>query len=718
MYLSLILLILVLAIDAVLGLMVWLQGPRKTVNSIFALLTLAFIIWSGTGFYDQTTAGLDNALPLMWTLPFVGGVMIAYFITLFALYFPESHPNLPHTRRNIIWILNLVTVPLLVVLIFAPQLMIAKVIDSGAAGNNIVIGPLYALFPLYFLAWIVFSLSDLFVKFRHSKNPLEHLQLNYIFLGFLSFTGVGFLTNVVIPVLAHSSTLARFGFLSTLFIVGFFGYTIVTHRLFNIRLLVARSVAYLLLLVTLSGLYGVALFAIANLLFPHSKLTPAESSVFIALAVVLSFTLQPLRRFFEKVTDGIFFRDRYDSQTVLNNVGSILAAELHLDDLLDKSLKEICESLHITGGRFVILDKGEIYKRIYYRFRPKQEQMSSKTMHKLHPGTLVADELEPGERKDILDKYEVRVSLELWTKEELVGYLLLGDKLSGDVYSNQDVMLLEILRKELAVAIVNARAYEEIARFNATLQDQVRKATERLRAANRNLKVLDKAKDEFISMASHQLGTPLTAITGYLSMTLDNDKHNLTAEQRQYVEYALEASERMGAMSSDLLNVSRLSAGRFIIRREPVDLAGMVTQEIEQLQAAADRKGLKLTFDAEKLPPVVVDPSKTRQVIMNFIDNAIYYTEQGSIQVKLEHVHDAVAFSVIDTGIGVPLGERAKLFTKFYRAANAKEARPDGTGLGLYLAKKVIEDQGGSIIFQSEIGKGSTFGFVLPIIHS
>lgn len=266
------------------------------------------------------------------------------------------------------------------------------------------------------------------------------------------------------------------------------------------------------------------------------------------------------------------------------------------------------------------------------------------------------------------------------------------------------------------IATVSWLSNREIYRFNVTLQEQVAKATERLRAANHNLKSLDKAKDEFLSMASHQLGTPLTAITGYLSMALDDDKSNMTEAQRQYIQYGLEASERMGAMTHDLLNVSRLNAGKFVIRKEQADVNHIIGQQIEQLRPAAERKGLELKFVPDAtLPPVIFDISKTTQVIMNLIDNAIYYTEKGSVTVKAEREHDNVAFRVIDTGMGVPVAERSKLFAKFFRAENAKSARPDGTGLGLYLAKRVVEEQGGSIIFESEVGKGSTFGFVLPL---
>ncbi len=218
-------------------------------------------------------------------------------------------------------------------------------------------------------------------------------------------------------------------------------------------------------------------------------------------------------------------------------------------------------------------------------------------------------------------------------------------------------------------------------------------------------------------MASHQLGTPLTAITGYLSMSLDTDKNNMTTQQREFVSYAVEAAERMTAMSMDLLNVSRLSSGRFMIERQPVDLATLVDQEVHQLLPAADRNGVKLEYvaPATPLPQLQIDESKTRQVIMNFIDNAIYYTPHGRVVVALERMGNNLRFTVTDNGIGVPPAEQDKLFAKFYRAENAKKTRPDGTGLGLYLAKRVIEDQGGQIVFHSEEGKGSTFGFDMPI---
>jgi signal transduction histidine kinase len=173
----------------------------------------------------------------------------------------------------------------------------------------------------------------------------------------------------------------------------------------------------------------------------------------------------------------------------------------------------------------------------------------------------------------------------------------------------------------------------------------------------------------------------------------------------------------MVRLIGDFLNVSRLQTGKFIIEKHPVDLAKLVQREIDGLAQNAAGRGMTFTYTKPKNIPILeLDENKIQQVVMNFADNAIYYSkEHAKITISLKKVGDFVEFRVTDTGIGVPKSEQANLFNKFFRATNARRARPDGTGVGLFLAKKVIDDHHGSIIFESKEGKGSTFGFRLPI---
>jgi len=293
---------------------------------------------------------------------------------------------------------------------------------------------------------------------------------------------------------------------------------------------------------------------------------------------------------------------------------------------------------------------------------------------------------------------------------------LFGEKQSGDMFSANDLKVFEIIGPEIAVAITNAKSYERIERFNITLRQEIKKAIAELEKKNEQLRELDKAKDEFISMASHQLRTPLTAIKGYLSMLLEGDAGEIKVSQYDFVNEAFQGANRMVGLINDLLNVSRMETGRFFLEPKEVDMEKVVREEVSQLNKQAKEKGLKLEVKIKgKIPVVWVDDVKIRQVVMNFADNAIYYTTAGSVTVTLEKDDKHIVYKVKDTGIGVPKAQQKQLFEKFFRADNARHVRPDGTGLGIYLAKKVIDDHGGKLLFESTEGKGSTFGFRLPI---
>src|SRR5690606_4858412 len=166
-----------------------------------------------------------------------------------------------------------------------------------------------------------------------------------------------------------------------------------------------------------------------------------------------------------------------------------------------------------------------------------------------------------------------------------------------------------------------------IQQFNITLQQKIDDATKKLRHANEKLKEMDQTKDDFISMASHQLRTPLTSVKGYISMVIEGDAGKISATQRKLLDQAFVSSQRMVYLIADLLNVSRLKTGKFIIEPKEVNLADVVEGEIAQLTETAKGRDLELTYKKPKdFPSLMLDETKIRQVIMNFADNAIYYT--------------------------------------------------------------------------------------------
>lgn len=694
-----------------LGGLTMLRNPRSPAYRVFFSSTVAISGWALMTYlsdHAQAPLAVTVTTRLTYPLAFLAITLMAWFTFIF----PRPRYKPANARR-----LGLGTVLFLVAgSFFSYSGLVAGTITITPGVTNVDAGPLYWEYLALLLGAFAVAIYNLLSNYWYKHLPRAvRSQIAFILIGIgVSFIAV-LITNGILPVAFNNWNYAKIGPALTVFMVGAVSVAIIRHRLFDIRMALARAAAYVAVLATIAILYGVAAFGLGSFFFPGGSLTPGQKAYNITVALFLALTFQPLQRFFGLITDRIFYRNRYDSQAVLNHFSAILVSELHLDRILKKALTRICEDVHIQFAQIVVYNNDRVY-RIEHSGPLPRRLMVAPELAKLNHPMLVADELDNNERKITMDKHGIRVSVMLRTREEFVGYLLLGDKLSGDIYSSQDIELLEIIGKELAVAILNAKAYAEIQDFNLTLQARVDHATNRLRVANRHLKELDHAKDEFISMASHQLRTPLTTIKGYLSMMLEGDAGKLTSAQKDFVGYAFGSSERMVNLISDLLNVSRLSAGRFLIQTKPTDMVQMVDDEVRQLKTHATAKGIKLIFEhpAEPIPPAEIDDNKTRQVIMNFIDNAIYYTQQGSVTVVLQQAAERIRFEVRDTGIGVPPEARRKLFSKFFRAENAQVIRPDGTGLGLYLAKRVIEDQGGTIIFESVQGEGSTFGFELP----
>lgn len=242
-------------------------------------------------------------------------------------------------------------------------------------------------------------------------------------------------------------------------------------------------------------------------------------------------------------------------------------------------------------------------------------------------------------------------------------------------------------------------------------------------------KVIDKAKSEFVSLASHQLRTPLSAINWYTEMLLAGDAGALTTEQEKYLKEVYAGNRRMVDLVNALLNVSRLELGTFIIEPKSTDVLAMVKSVLSEVSSLAREK--KITVDesfASDIPQFLADEKLLRMVFQNLISNAVKYTPVGgNVSLTLgvyrgggmfndkQLLEDTLAFSITDSGIGIPLHQQNKIFSKLFRADNAKESEAEGTGLGLYIIKSIVDHSGGRIWFRSEEGRGTSFYVTFPL---
>ncbi|MEI7452449.1 MAG: ATP-binding protein [Candidatus Falkowbacteria bacterium] len=228
-----------------------------------------------------------------------------------------------------------------------------------------------------------------------------------------------------------------------------------------------------------------------------------------------------------------------------------------------------------------------------------------------------------------------------------------------------------------------------------------------------HIKEIDQLKTEFVSVASHQLRTPLTAIKLFVEMLLGDDVGPLNADQRDYLTNIQESSLRMIRLVNNLLNVSRIETDRLKIEPEDTDIVAFVTQAIDEIISLAELKKCKIKFNKPKLDIKIlsIDQTLMHQVFHNLLTNAINYSKPsgGNIIIEMSETHEDVIISVKDDGIGIPLIAQKKIFQKFFRADNAAKASTEGSGLGMYVVKMIIEASGGRIWFESQENVGTAF---------
>lgn len=705
----------ILSIGGILVVSLLVYSKRKEVQyKYFAIFALLLDLWLGVQFCAQILSGGE----LMSTLALRLSVAISPFFILYFFNFAVAYVEMNISRRGLHFILPSIFA---VVTIFTDW--VVKSGDATLHGIALSEGPLYYIVVGYVVVYIVIAISYILREMRKKtiRSAAKKQANKILIIGSLPAALFSFIASTVFAKEPLSQLLIPF---ALFFMIATFSYAIIRHRLFDIRLVAVRALAYSFSLATLAALYSLMAFGLANVLLGTHDNLP-QQLFYLVIALLLALTFAPLKNFFDKVTRSIFYQDAYESQKVIDGLSSALVSTVDIKSLSEHTAEILRNALKSQYIAIVLPseenanDKKE-RRIIIHGHDGSLEGNKLYSLLSRHKGKVVVqDEVitDKGNLFKVMQESGCAVAARLETHNELMGYVLFGVKNSGRPYTSQDIELIHTTTDELALGIQNALRFEEIRSFNRTLQGRIEDATAQLRKKNAELRKLDATKDEFVSMASHQLRTPLTSVKGYISMVLEGDAGKLTKMQRQLLGEAFTSSERMVHLISDFLNVSRLQTGKFLIEARQIDLSKVVAQEVESLQTTAKAHNMKLLYRMPShFPLLYVDEGKIRQVIMNFIDNAIYYSkEHTTITVKVYLEGPDAVVTVHDTGIGVPKAEQAHLFTKFFRASNARKQRPDGTGVGLFLAKKVVTAHGGSMIFESRQGEGSTFGFRLPV---
>lgn len=425
---------------------------------------------------------------------------------------------------------------------------------------------------------------------------------------------------------------------------------------------------------------------------------------------------------------GLLFSTTLDREALLQKVLETIIRELHYDramvTLFDRD-RQVSHDARILGvseeiAAFArslevpVIDPNGVEGTVLLQGKPILAGNIRDVWDRLHP---------LHQRLALAAHVKSMISVPLKAKDLVLGALTV-DRTQEHSLTQDDVNLLVTVASQVAIALDNADAYRQIEALNEGLEAKVRertKALERLNkeleVANERLRELDQLKSTFVSIVSHELRTPMTSIKGYVENMLDGLTGRLTEKQFSYLGRVKYNVERLTRMINDLLDLSRIEAGRVELALRPVSLLELVTEVLESLQTLAREKSVTLeACHADLLPMIHGDRDKLHQILTNLIQNAIKFTPtSGAVRVE-SLVQDGkfVQVSVADTGCGIQPEELAKVFEKFYRGESAPtDAR--GAGLGLAIVKSLVELHGGRIWVESALGAGSRFSFTLLI---
>jgi len=229
---------------------------------------------------------------------------------------------------------------------------------------------------------------------------------------------------------------------------------------------------------------------------------------------------------------------------------------------------------------------------------------------------------------------------------------------------------------------------------------------------------LESIQSDFVSLSSHQLRTPLSAIKWYVEMLLSQKQGKLTEKQLLYLQQISRSNERAINLVNDLLDVSRIQEGQIHLELRPAKIEAVVEETIDNLQNLIKNKNITINFEIINgpLPPIVTDREKLKRIVSNVLSNAMHYSQQGGrVRVTVEKNTEHVLLKVADSGVGIPAADQPKMFSKFFRSQNVIKLAPDGTGLGLFISKSLMDAMGGQLAFDSHEGRGTTFYLKLPV---
>jgi signal transduction histidine kinase len=598
-------------------------------------------------------------------------------------------------------------------------------------------------FFLILVGWIIFLVSAMAAVrtgYRHSKQPLYRNRLAYWVPFFLLIMLNDVFIFFRIPLPGNPLRLAS---------AWLMGYIVLTHNMPDARQLVRRMLIYIITTLLIVAFY-IAGFTLSQSLFRAvPNFSPLLVGALIALLLATLFT--PLLSLVRRWVDSWLHLEQFDPSRSLREYGESISNILEMQRLASVAVGLIIETLGITRGFLFLVDQdpGQDERKTHFLRAvrsPGERQIKPGIMPETSPivqyltreqRPLLQYDLDllPAFRsvtrpeREWFNATQSEVYVPIFAKRRWIGLLAFGPKLSGNRYTEQDLVTLSALANQTAVALENARLVDNLVRLN----QELRQAYHSLDKANRDLERIDRTKSDFISIASHELRTPLTVMRGYTEMLMDDT--SLNQDIQTIMKGLHDGTMRLHEIMDSMFDIAQIDARTLQLHLQAVDVSDLVREVCFGLTKQFAERNQSLTIDLPSLPHIKADPNILHKVFFHLVTNAIKFTpNEGKITItgqalqtgSKESPEGGVQITVCDTGVGVAPEYRELIFTKFYQpgelgkhSTSKSRFKGGGAGLGLALAKGIVEAHGGRIWVQSpgydEVHfPGSKFHILLP----
>ena len=697
------------ALNVTLAALSLLRNPGSRLNRVFAYFASAIALWN-IGVFLLRTAPDSNSALLAEIIIHIGVLLVPAFHYHFVLIFLDAttrhRPSLfcAYVVSFLYTLINLSGTPLFM-----------KGVVWTHWGWAPATGPLYIPFFLSFNVLMIYGIRLMLQAGRGVDSSFRRNRGTLIMLGTLvSLAGgmIDFARFILAKYIPLADQLYPIGIPANMIFALMLGTSIVRYRLFAVDLAVKKLTVYSVVGACITG----ALYVVTQVIERSFGLADIDTIwLVVPLGFMVTVLLSPWGQALEDRIHRLMFSKRRGCYETLLSLSKRMSGILNFNELVDTLIHGLVRGIPVTHAGLMIhdaatntfvnyreettVDEGSGADAIasdspIVQWLSGEEGLLVKEEIKLNPRIAKYFETAEGELEGIKASLIVPLKIE----NKLNGILLLGEKLSGEIFDGQELDVLSLLANQAAISLENARLYEGLSTSNVRLMEASR------------------LKSQFLANMSHELRTPLNSIIGFSKVLLNRLDGDLTERQEAYVKSVHNSSRHLLELINGILDFSRIEAGKFEMRPEKISLYDVVDECIESSLPLVRDKRVKLEKDVPlDLPAVYADRTRVKQVLLNLVSNAIKFTATGRVLVQVRRESEALHVSVADTGIGISPGDLTRLFEPFQRLDNPLAQQADGTGLGLAISKKFVELHRGRIWAESRESQGSTFHFTLPL---